>query len=327
MKSIALFMNCIDYNKLVASIKTFSTLCLVIYCSILNAQCNYNQQVTHVTGTKVVGCVNVTVTSLGHIDTNTTFCPFIAPYAIGYSFKTKVSANGSYTFTFSKPINGVALNFTGVTNEPPSTEEIHIYVNGIHYKIMSQGVINYCDPIAILTPAGDIGAPIGCSGAGWSGTLISGPITTLTVLDTVFGGTPVGSLFSLSICDDGPPLPVIQGINIICKGDSSILTASGGTNYLWNTGESMASIVVKPAQTTAYKVIAWNYACKDSALDTVIVNSNPVPSITGSTTICANQSTTLTATGGSSYLWNNSDTSSSISVAPEKNATVMLIMN
>ncbi len=46
----------------------------------------------------------------------------------------------------------------------------------------------------------------------------------------------------------------------ICDGESTTLTASGGTTYLWSNGETTASITVSPTETTTYTVTAfrWN---------------------------------------------------------------------
>jgi gliding motility-associated-like protein len=62
--------------------------------------------------------------------------------------------------------------------------------------------------------------------------------------------------------------------------------------------------------------------CKDSAKVTVIVNPVPIPTIgANKTTICAGDSSTITAGGGVSYLWNNGATTSSITVKPASTTT------
>lgn len=49
---------------------------------------------------------------------------------------------------------------------------------------------------------------------------------------------------------------------------------------------------------------------------TMTVNAYPTVNITGTTSICQGNSTTLTASGGGTYLWNNSATTASINVSP-----------
>ncbi|MEZ4796635.1 MAG: T9SS type A sorting domain-containing protein [Flavobacteriaceae bacterium] len=107
----------------------------------------------------------------------------------------------------------------------------------------------------------------------------------------------------------------------ICEGDSATLTASGGTNYLWSTGETTATIVVTPSNTTTYTVTVTDGA--DSDTDNVTVFVNPIPNADAGADqdICEGESATLTASGGNSYLWNTGETSASISVNPTATTT------
>jgi hypothetical protein len=164
-----------------------------------SAQCT--DQLTHTTGSAVVAGVNVTVTSTGNTCAWNTYCPSVtSPYFIGYN-PGLGSGSGSFTFTFSPAINGIRLNFSGASCDPSNCEEVRLHINGSHYAMASVGTNNACDPMAVLTGAGDLQGCSGCGVSGWSGTSISGfPISTLTVEDYVLRGTPNGALFSLWIC-------------------------------------------------------------------------------------------------------------------------------
>ncbi|MEZ4781521.1 MAG: hypothetical protein R2816_08170 [Flavobacteriaceae bacterium] len=107
----------------------------------------------------------------------------------------------------------------------------------------------------------------------------------------------------------------------ICEGDSVTLTASGGTNYLWNTGETTASITVNPTATTVYSVTVSDGV--DSDTDDVQVTVNPLPTANAGAdvTITNGNSTTLTATGGGTYLWSTGETTASITVSPSVTTT------
>lgn len=65
------------------------------------------------------------------------------------------------------------------------------------------------------------------------------------------------------------PLPVISvsGNNLICQGQSSTLTASGGVSYTWTgSGVNSPSLIISPASTTIYSVIALSAQnCSDVA--------------------------------------------------------------
>lgn len=74
--------------------------------------------------------------------------------------------------------------------------------------------------------------------------------------------------------------PLVDGRETICQGEQITLTASGeepfvynDLTYLWNTGETTQSIVVKPTRTTDYTVVVkYNGDVQDTAFFTVTVN-------------------------------------------------------
>lgn len=173
---------------------------LVLYVNqIASAQCA--NQVFNTSGTSVVNGTAITVTSSGTVDI-LNYCSGVTnPYFIGYSLSLASSGTGSYTFNFSPPVNGVTINFGGTSDTPPHYEEVKLYVNGQHYAMTAVGSANPCEPLAVLTPAGDLAGCSACGVSGWSGTSINGVISTLEVLDTVLSGDPAGTVFSLFICD------------------------------------------------------------------------------------------------------------------------------
>ncbi|MCC7331406.1 MAG: gliding motility-associated C-terminal domain-containing protein [Flavobacteriales bacterium] len=121
------------------------------------------------------------------------------------------------------------------------------------------------------------------------------------------------------------PTGVITGNNTICNGETTTLTASGGVTYQWNTGDVLDSIVVSPTADTNYTVLITDVnSCKDSATVNVVVNPLPIPNISGSTLICMGSSTTLTASGGSGYVWNTGAVTPSIVVSPSIDSTYLV---
>ena len=108
-----------------------------------------------------------------------------------------------------------------------------------------------------------------------------------------------------------------NGNTTICSGSSATLTASGGTGYAWTTGGTTSSIVVSPTSTSSYSVVVSNgSSCTDLASVTVTIAPPPVASVNSNQTICAGQSATLSASGGSNYSWSNGATTTSIAVSP-----------
>ncbi|MCZ2102536.1 MAG: T9SS type A sorting domain-containing protein [Chitinophagales bacterium] len=54
------------------------------------------------------------------------------------------------------------------------------------------------------------------------------------------------------------PNALITGSAFVCKGNASVLEASGGDYYVWNTGETTASITIVPTQSAYYTVTVSN---------------------------------------------------------------------
>ena len=84
-------------------------------------------------------------------------------------------------------------------------------------------------------------------------------------------------------------------------------TASGAVSYAWSTTETTPSISVSPTMQTTYTVVATDsYGCISS--DSVVVSVNQLPNVVlnsgNDTTICINDSISLTVTGAYNYSWN-----------------------
>jgi gliding motility-associated-like protein len=90
-----------------------------------------------------------------------------------------------------------------------------------------------------------------------------------------------------------------------CAG--AVVTASGGVTYKWNGGDTPNQATNTFQTSGTYLVTVTNAGgCITSASKTVIINPNPVATITGNTTAC--NAITLTASGGVTYVWNGGDT-------------------
>lgn len=93
----------------------------------------------------------------------------------------------------------------------------------------------------------------------------------------------------------------------ICIGANVTLTASGGTNYEWNTVPPVyvEQITVVPMVTTTYVVtVSDDIGCSDS--DDVTVDVHDIPLIwtaPGGPAICRDSSIVITANGAVSYSW------------------------
>ncbi|MBU0765537.1 MAG: PKD domain-containing protein [Bacteroidetes bacterium] len=119
------------------------------------------------------------------------------------------------------------------------------------------------------------------------------------------------------------PLPVIDvtGNTELCEGETTTLTASGGSTYSWNTGASTAQITVTPSVTTAYMVTVTDNGCSADTTVTVSVDPSPVADAGTDQVICETSSATLTASGGTQYEWSTTETTQTIIVSPGTTTT------
>jgi hypothetical protein len=190
-------------------------------------------------------------------------------------------------------------------------------------------------PQAIITPSGPLSI---CSGdstvlnaftsAGYQYLWNTSDSTSNIV--TFSGGTYILNVTDSMSCMDADtivvnilPLPQAlitpSGSLGICSGDSVVLNAftATGYQYLWNTLDSISSIVTFSAGTYILNVTD-SMGCAHSDTVTTALYSLPVADITpGSVSICAGDNTTLTTVTDPnySYLWSTSETTSSISVS------------
>ncbi|MEA3447213.1 MAG: FISUMP domain-containing protein [Bacteroidota bacterium] len=130
-------------------------------------------------------------------------------------------------------------------------------------------------------------------------------------------GTP--SCQTITVSD---PVVTITGDTEICDGESTTLTASGGTSYQWNIGSTDPSIDVSGNGTYMVTVTDVN-GCTSVGDITVTVNPNPIADAGSDETMCGGGSVEIggspTASGGSggtySYGWNPSTGLDNVTIA------------
>lgn len=141
--------------------------------------------------------------------------------------------------------------------------------------------------------------------------------TTYTLVKTNFNCADTKT-FVLTVYNL-PQITALVTPSQVCVGNSAVLSAGGASNYTWQPGPlSGAMVTVSPVFNTDYTLTAFDGTC--SAITQVSVSTVPGPTITISSlssSICAGQSATLNANGGSAYLWSPGNyTAASIVVSP-----------
>ena len=90
--------------------------------------------------------------------------------------------------------------------------------------------------------------------------------------------------------------------NNILNGSSVTLTASGGTSYVWSTGETTAAITKTPSSTTTYTVTATDAnGCTNTASKTITIVTSPTVNITSTESSCVTDDDIIIS-GGSANL-------------------------
>jgi gliding motility-associated-like protein len=120
-----------------------------------------------------------------------------------------------------------------------------------------------------------------------------------------------------------------NGPTTFCQGNNVLLTATGGTSYLWSTGATTQSILVSTSENIQVDVTNAN-GCTSAAANTIVtVLPVTVATITanGPTAICLGSNVTLSATSGTglTYLWSNGVTTATTQNITVSNAGVYTV--
>ncbi len=267
--------------------------------------------------TQSVSPFNLTTSS-----SNSIICP-------GNSATLTANGGTSYLWSTSATSSAVIVN-------PTVTTTYTVYgtnaVNGctasaVVTQNVSSPIVSIVSSNSLSCPGNAVSLTVNGNGTSyfWSTSSTGSVIVvnpSVTTSYTVFGTNAVtGCTATASIIQNVSTLSLTTASsnNLICPANPATLTASGATNYLWNTSATGPSIIVSPTVTTTYTVVGTNAAtgCTATAVVTQSVSSPVASVISSNSVLCAGSSATLTVNGNStSYFWNTSATNSVIVVSP-----------
>ena len=185
-----------------------------------------------------------------------------------------------------------------------------LYSNGMTGNCLISGTLS-----AVLTQNYDA-----CAG----GTIV----INYSGIDTC--GNPISAQHTINVTPIQPTVSIISTLSSITNGQQTQLTATGnptGGTYSWSPAASLnvstgAVVLANPTTTTTYTVNYTINGCIATSTTTITVNQLSVT--VNSSTICAGQSATLTATPsttGGTYIWSpGGQTTQSITVTPSSNS-------
>ncbi len=248
----------------------------------------------------------------------------------GDSATLTASGGGSYIWTFS----GSTADSVRVGPTTTTTYNLQVTLDGCTSITSKQVVV-----VGAVIPSISIAKDSVCKGdsttitasGGLTYKWLPGGATTATITAKPPATTTYSCVITTACGKDTLtekltilPYPVI-GLShdtTICVGQSATLSATGGISYLWSNGATTSTISVAPGTTKTYTLAVSNGKCIKDTTVTVNVNNPPTITITPDQKVCQGSSVTLTATStGSSYLWSNGATTSSITVTPTSTTT------
>jgi gliding motility-associated-like protein len=273
-----------------------------------------------VTGT-VGGCF-ATATSTVTINPTPTITINSSPASLCAGQTATLTASGVSTCTWSANAGSAQTLTVGITPAGTATYTVNGTTSGCS---SSANIVVSVNPLPTVTAVSTSTAV--CSGstatltAGgattytWSanlGSVSTNPVTVSPVAsDTyVVTGTDGNSCVNTAtVTVDVTPSPTLTSgatTPTICAGQTDTLIVSGATTYTWMPGGAITNTVsVAPASTTTY-VVTGDAGGGCTATQTVIVTVTPLPSLTvtaNPAAICTGGSSTLTATGATTYTW------------------------
>lgn len=236
------------------------------------------------------------------------------------------TAGVTYVWSTGATTSAISVTSTGeyyvtVTNAQGCTNKdtVSITINTIPVADLGSDIAS-CDRTEILSSPASTGVSYL-----WSTGQTSPTITVAT------GGTfwlqvnRNGCIASDTIGVTFSPIQTVDlGNDTVLCNTSMVLDAGAGPLYTWNTGASSQTITVAVSGTYAVKVSS-PLGCSASDTISVIVRPNVAANAGPDLSACIGANAQLTATGGASYMWNDSIPGQTITINPTVNATYTVV--
>ncbi|MBS1636806.1 MAG: S8 family serine peptidase [Bacteroidetes bacterium] len=281
-----------------------------------------------VTGTSAAGCtatatLTVTVNPLPSL----TVTPSFTAICSGQS--TPLNASGASTYSWSPP-DGLSATSGASVSASPTVTTIYTVTGTSAAGCTSQAVVTVSvntmptvtvSPSIVKICAGQSATLTACCATSYSwapgsslstttgSVVVATPsVTTNYTVTASNGACTVQAVRAVSVAPL-PSLTVTPTSTTICSGQSTTLTVSGAATYSWSPGSGLSSttnsvVTASPSVTTVYTATGTTGGCSSQISTTVTVLPLPTLTVVASpTAICSGQTSTLTASGASTYSW------------------------
>lgn len=218
-----------------------------------------------------------------------------------------VASSGSYTVTVTDG-NGCTATAVQSVTVPTLTQ------------VAVSGTTQVC-----LSGTFNMTASPGFTGYAWSNGLPQPNLTVTapgTYTVTATDALGCSSTASATLSNFPTPMPSVAGPLVVCPGNSATMSIVGNfSSFLWNSGETSASITVLPPYSGLVTVTDFN-GCTTIASVNVGVSNQLSPNIVALPYTCNGQITLDAGAGFPSYNWSNAAGTSSITVTQSGTYTV-----
>jgi hypothetical protein len=236
--------------------------------------------------------------------TSTLQNPFVTYAAAGVYSITLVSSNGGGSST--PIVKTITITASPVLTITPAASTI---CAGGSATLTASGATTYTWNTGPTTAAIVVSPTVNTT---YTVTGANGSCTNTKTVSVTITSSPTVNIFT-------------AGSTTICAGNSTTLTGTGATNYTWMPGGMTSTIVaVSPTVTTTYTLTGSNGgSCVGTKTILITVNSTPtVNAVANPTIVCSGGSSTLTASGATTYTWMpGSLTGATVVVTPTANIT------
>jgi PKD repeat protein len=248
---------------------------------------------------------------------------------------TSISASGASTYSWNNgigagsshsvsPASTTTYTVTGTdANGCENTDQVLVTVNALP-TVSAVGVATICDGdntsisgSGASTYSWDNGV-----GAGSSHSVSPSASTTYVVTGTDANGCENTDQVLVTV--NALPTVSAAGVATICDGDNTSISGSGASTYSWDNGVGAGSShSVSPSASTTYVVTGTDAnGCENTDQVLVTVNALPTVSAAGVATICDGENTSISASGASTFSWDNGVGAGSLhSVSPSSSTT------
>ncbi|MBI4649582.1 MAG: fibronectin type III domain-containing protein, partial [Bacteroidia bacterium] len=121
-----------------------------------------------------------------------------------------------------------------------------------------------------------------------------------------------------------PVAGVTANDTVICVGDLLTLTATGGTSYVWSSGDLDSVISPNPTSDITYIVTVTNHGCSSTDNINITVHPNPTVNLGANQDVCINDTIILDALVGFTYNWSDGSSNQTFNVTAQGSYSVTI---